>query len=808
MPPLEINIDSESLQPVPIAGSQEEAQQTPDFAAFAAPDSSAISETMGGKTTPKTAVPVTSPTAPKTAVPAAPSVVFPIAAANAAPVVLPAPEQQKPLLPFMGPRLEKLEPDPAFRPENFLQKLPVPDAQSTSVPKLPVPSSTVKSQTTNQRPAPSSTQVSSNPLRNSQIRAGAESKTPPQTQTKEKSPSFVTSAGTEINSDMLLLRPDQKNANRPTNVLDLESLPVTTEVEVPMSTLPYPILEKVNETKQKTADKTPASPVTNPFLKEIPTASEIQATSEIPVTSSDKETVRKPQTAATKTPLFQAPLKQAPLKQAPLKQAPLKQDSLKQDSLKQDSLKQDSLKQDSFSLPRQINAPEPETPQVALPDQKPKQTTTLSAPGAVAPYPSSTIAIKESQVAPVAESIVSKDGILYEYPLPFQDRPVCQANQFRINGYANAGVFCNTHGYRNNGLSNCQSDSAGALNGLYLSVGKDICTECQDFDWGYDVDFMFGYDARYLQTYSGLDQSWVTGHTTRGQRGYGFAMPQVYAELGYKDFRIKAGHFYTLLGYERSRADERFFYSQGLAYQALPITHTGVLLSYEGLEHWTGTIGWVNGVDTGFDNDDGESLVIGELKYNPWRWLRAKYAFVAGNLSVTELNPFDVLWQDNRLNAHFPQGGRSGQGATHSFVAEMDLGKRWTYVFEFDYNDSQNDIMYTVLPEGGGALRNGWGNWKMFSQDLFYTWNDCWKWGVRVEWWKANMTTHRYDNNTNWTGRGKLTSVTVAANWTPGQRKRLVVRPEIRYDHASEPLFAGERKRDQLYLGGDVMFKY
>ena len=59
---------------------------------------------------------------------------------------------------------------------------------------------------------------------------------------------------------------------------------------------------------------------------------------------------------------------------------------------------------------------------------------------------------------------------------------------------------------------------------------------------------------------------------------YGWAMPQAYFEVAYGNWSVKAGHFYTIVGYEVIPATGNFFYSHSLTmFNTEPFTHTGVL---------------------------------------------------------------------------------------------------------------------------------------------------------------------------------------------------------------------------------------
>src|SRR5690606_21833194 len=93
---------------------------------------------------------------------------------------------------------------------------------------------------------------------------------------------------------------------------------------------------------------------------------------------------------------------------------------------------------------------------------------------------------------------------------------------------------------------------------------------------------------------------------------YGWAMPQLYAEVAYGDLSVIAGHFYTLLGYEVVPATGNFFYSHAFTmYNSEAFTHTGVLATYSASDNLTLYGGWTLGWDTGFNQFGGGSSFLG-----------------------------------------------------------------------------------------------------------------------------------------------------------------------------------------------------
>ena len=103
----------------------------------------------------------------------------------------------------------------------------------------------------------------------------------------------------------------------------------------------------------------------------------------------------------------------------------------------------------------------------------------------------------------------------------------------------------------------------------------------------------------------GWDNTWDNGVN------YGWAMPQLYLEAGYGDLSVKAGHFYTIIGYEVVQATGNFFYSHAYTFNnSEPFTHTGILATYNLSDDVTFYGGWTEGWDSGFD-DNGDNFLGG-----------------------------------------------------------------------------------------------------------------------------------------------------------------------------------------------------
>ena len=379
-----------------------------------------------------------------------------------------------------------------------------------------------------------------------------------------------------------------------------------------------------------------------------------------------------------------------------------------------------------------------------------------------------------------------------------------------INGYVNAGGQFNNHGANYN-MTSMNSDNQLGLDGAYLSIAKHARTGAGAIDWGFGTDVMFGRDAWYFAGYTGLDSDWNLGHrssnyndnpllrrdlTDEERESYGFAMPQLYGEASISNWSVKIGHFYSLMGYESSRADQRFFYGMSRNFEVTPTTHTGALVTFTGIENMEWSVGWAAGENNTFDRGYNESLVIGGVKYALADQTLVKYAFVVGDGAMSD---------------------RKGDLFRNDVVLSQKFGGCWEAAFLFNYGsfDSENTGRFNgdySFYGGVTDLAQVYGNvkYQTWATYLYYTLNPCWKIGNRVEWQRATTASFRGPRE------GLETfNFGFGANWTPMGNEHFVVRPEIRYDMAKLPIdrYAGAfgnnfSAKDQLTLGVDLLCKF
>ncbi len=306
------------------------------------------------------------------------------------------------------------------------------------------------------------------------------------------------------------------------------------------------------------------------------------------------------------------------------------------------------------------------------------------------------------------------------------------------------------------------------LHQQWIFVEKKVDTGGCGFDWGFRGDYVYGTDGPDTQAYGNRPDTWDFGWNNGG--AYGHAIPQLYAELGFNNLTAKIGHFYTIIGYEVIPATGNFFYSHAFEfYLSQPFTHTGILLDQKLSDNLSVLGGWTAGWDTGFDRNGGSNFLGGF------------------RLKLTEKAAFSYMCSLG--DAGFDNQGVPGSdknGMYHNAIVTWDFRENWQYVAEFNYGD--NDLLV------GGSSEDvvGFGNY------LFYTINDCWKAGARLEWFRDPRI-----NGVNLRGaENEVVNLTVGLNYRPASN--VVLRPELRWldFHETNPL------RDTFLFGIDTVIAY
>lgn len=160
------------------------------------------------------------------------------------------------------------------------------------------------------------------------------------------------------------------------------------------------------------------------------------------------------------------------------------------------------------------------------------------------------------------------------------------------------------------------------------------------FDWGFRADVMYGTDAAAATQAFGnnpgrfdFQNGW-----DRGERIW-LAMPQAYAEVASGDWKVKAGHFFTPVGYGSGDCAWQLLLQPCIHHvQRRAIPPAGALATYTASENVELYGGWTAGWDTGFDRFNGGSNFLGGAGVQASDDIKVTYITTVGNFgrSVTD----------------------------------------------------------------------------------------------------------------------------------------------------------------------------
>ena len=311
-----------------------------------------------------------------------------------------------------------------------------------------------------------------------------------------------------------------------------------------------------------------------------------------------------------------------------------------------------------------------------------------------------------------------------------------------------------------NGLFNDRPDKLALHQGwLYAEKVADACSS----PFGFRADVMYGIDGTDTQAFGNPSGSW--DYENGFDHGaYSWAIPQLYGEVALGDWSIKAGHFYTLIGYEVVTAPDNFFYSHAMTmYNSEPFTHTGILASRSVGDNVTIYAGWTLGWDTGFDQLDDGSSWLGGFSYTMSEDATVTYISTAGNF-----------------------GWRGDEAYSHSVVLDLTMTDNLNWVVQSDL------VRSTATGEDNVGL----------NQYFLYSVSDCIGLGARVEWWKGDVLTGYAPHGAVLPAAGSLSyyAATFGVNYRP--HANVVLRPEVRVDWSPAADY------DESYFGVDAVVTF
>ncbi len=317
------------------------------------------------------------------------------------------------------------------------------------------------------------------------------------------------------------------------------------------------------------------------------------------------------------------------------------------------------------------------------------------------------------------------------------------------------------------------------LHQAWLYAEKALDTSC-GFDYGGRIDYIYGTDGPDTQAFGIANDHWDNDFDNGGD--YGHAIPQLYGEVGYGDLSVKLGHFYTIIGYEVVGAPGNFFYSHAYTfYNSEPFTQTGALATYNATDDVTLWGGYVLGWDSGFE-DNGDAF-LGGISSSLTDDLTLIYTAIGGRFADGNFGRAGTGF--NNFNGNV---GNGENGYMQSIVADWAVSDKLNYVFQTDFLDSED--------RDGNAARETVG----INQYLFYTFNDCWAFGQRFEWYNSEAGVYNGNND--------IYAYTAGINYAP--TANFTLRPEVRWDFVDgDPTdILEDSDDDQFTFGMDGVFTF
>jgi hypothetical protein len=353
-------------------------------------------------------------------------------------------------------------------------------------------------------------------------------------------------------------------------------------------------------------------------------------------------------------------------------------------------------------------------------------------------------------------------------------------SEFEVNGWIQGGFFANAQGtttkrskqrnYDNKLVTQFDPQSGNGfffgnthstdfqINQLWVELTKEA-NGSHGLDWGFNAGVLFGTDAWFTQSFSDakFDYGWQKGD-------YFTSIPTLYFQLAYGDVSLKVGKFETYIGYESLRAPTAIFYSHPYSFMIEPATHSGLLVEYTPTDKLQIVLAYTTGADASLENKYDDHGFIVSTSYQLTDKLNLTYSLMHQRYGGGVYENGD------------PRSFANSNQFFHTFLASYDISKKLSYVLQWTYCDVKNRLQFSH------DRSKGIGNYLKYKLDQF------WSVGFRAEWFV--------------TGGVDYSEYTLGLTWQPYEN--FIVRPEIRFDHASDKInkpFNYGKNRDQLSGG-------
>jgi Putative beta-barrel porin-2, OmpL-like. bbp2 len=360
-----------------------------------------------------------------------------------------------------------------------------------------------------------------------------------------------------------------------------------------------------------------------------------------------------------------------------------------------------------------------------------------------------------------------------------------------IYGYVEGGSFYDAtaasghNGATFIGYNNLKNTAV--LDKISLNVERTVDPTKKQFDAGFRVEGIYGADARFIHS-DGL------GDTQTGR--YQWDILQAYADVTLPGLpmRLRVGKWIELAGFEQfsgniygafgDPAGALYSYSYQFLY-AEPGTQTGALVTYVLNPQWTFdagcTLGWNQSLRSSNDSLD----FLGRVTFTPND--KTSIIFV-----MTEGPEFPFAVGNN-----LPARDNSDSWTALDLVLTQKINDKLSLGLGFDYVEAPH------IPglAGNDKQWGGAAGYASYAFDPRFTLN------TRLEWYKD--AADGFSTGAPVSADYYAATVGVAIKPFPKNNilSHLLVRPEVRYDHSDQPVFAGT-DRNQLTFSVDALFTF
>jgi hypothetical protein len=304
------------------------------------------------------------------------------------------------------------------------------------------------------------------------------------------------------------------------------------------------------------------------------------------------------------------------------------------------------------------------------------------------------------------------------------------------------------------------------------------------FDWGFTLEGGYGSDYTFIHSNGMMDNRAGVSPQNQSDIDQAFLSFNIPVLSG---VTLNVGKFFTPLGYEVFDDGGNPLYSHSYAFlYAIPVTQTGITAQTT-FGNWEVLAGITRGWDQSLKDSNGDPDFLGQVIYTP-----NKTWNVTANLSEGPEAPHIVGPADDGIG----HGDDSHWWTVLDLVGHYNFSDQLTFGAGADYGDAPHDKF---------ASSTGAAEWYGVTGYAGYTINSYLTANARLEW---------YDDTDGATLAGVHTSVysaTAGVTIKPLPNsdifQYLEIRPEVRYDYSTKPIFdSGDH--GQFNLASDVIMQF